>query len=207
MKIAMFGITGTVGSVLLDRALTAGHDVHGLARAATRVDQARDGLTVAVGDARDAATVDTVVAGSDAVLSSLGGVRGPDSLSTGTDAIIAAMGAHGVRRLIVVQGFHLTFQGDHSNLGHRLMAPVMRLYNSEILTHSRLMATALRCSDLDWTLVRIPRVAGGPPRGTSRHGKLRLGPWSTVTADEVAAFVLDCLTDGRFVGDAPMVAS
>lgn len=207
MKIAMLGITGTVGSVLLDRALTAGHDVHGLVRSATRVDQPRGGLIVTVGDARDAATVDTVVAGSDAVISSLGGVRGPDSLSTGTDVMIAAMGAHGVRRLIVVQGFHLTLPGDRSNLGHRLMVPVMRLYNSEILTHSRLMATALQRSDLDWTLVRIPRVAGGSSRGTSRHGRLRLGPWSTVTADDVAAFVFDCLIDGRFVREAPMVAS
>ena len=193
MKIAIFGATGAVGSVLLEQSLAAGHDVHVLVRSPASVDQRDQGLTVTVGDARDAATVNTVVAGSDAILSGLGGVRGPDSLSIGTDAIIAAMGAHGIRRLIVVQGFHLAVPGDHANIGHRLMAPIMRLYNADILTHSKSMAAALQRSDLDWTLVRIPRIARSRGDGDSRHGRLRLGPWSTVTANDVAAFVLDCL--------------
>jgi putative NADH-flavin reductase len=207
MKIAMFGATGRVGSVLLEQALAAGHDVHVLSRTSARMDRSGQGPTITLGDAKDAAIVDTVVAGSDAVLSTLGGVRGPDSLSAGTNAIIAAMGAHGVRRLILVQGFHLTFPGDHTNIGHRLIVPIMRLYYSDILTHSNLMAAALQRSDIEWTLVRIPRIVRRPAHGNLRHGRLKLGPWSTVTASDVAAFVLDCLTSGRFVREAPMVAS
>ncbi len=207
MKIAIFGATGAVGSVLLEQSLAAGHDVHVLVRTPASVDQHDQGLTVTVGDARDAATVNAVVAGSDAVLSGLGGVRGPDSLSVGTLAIMTAMGAHGIRRLIAVQGFHLTFPGDHANIGHRLMVPIMRLYNVDILTHSTIMSAALQRCDLDWTLVRIPRIARRPENGHPRHGRLKLGPWSTVTANDVAAFMLDCLANGRFVREAPMVAN
>jgi putative NADH-flavin reductase len=206
MKIAMFGASGTVGSAVLHRALDAGHDVHCLARTAANLDQSRDGFAITIGDATSTAAVDSVVAGSDAVISALGGVRGPESLSAGTDAIMAAMTVHGIRRLVAIQGFHLAFPGDPTNLGQRLMGPIMRLYNSDILVHSRLMAAALQRSDLNWTLVRIPRVVRGPSRGMVRTGRLRLGPWSTVTATDVAAFVLECLAGGLFVKDAPMVA-
>jgi hypothetical protein len=58
MKIAMFGATGTVGSVLLEQALAAGRDVHVLSRTSARMDRSGQAMTVTVGDAKDAATVD-----------------------------------------------------------------------------------------------------------------------------------------------------
>ena len=69
------------------------------------------------------------------------------------------------------------------------------------------MADRLRAADdIDWTLVRIPRVVNGPPTGRARSGRLRLGPWSTVTDGDVARFMLDRLDDGTHLRAAPMVA-
>jgi hypothetical protein len=72
---------------------------------------------VITGDARDPATAAQVVDSADAVVSAIGGTR-PGNLAVlqeGTAAILRAMQVAGVRRLIVIQGFHLPFPGDPGN--------------------------------------------------------------------------------------------
>lgn len=207
MKLAMFGVTGTVGATLLNRTLAAGHDVRALVRAPEKLTTQSPHLSVIVGDACDAAAVDAVAAGSDAVLSTLGGFRGPESLSVGTEAIMAAMSRHNVARIVIMQGFHLRFDGDPLNLGQRLIGPIMKTVGPAIVRHGTLMANTVVKSDLDWTVVRAPRVVSGDPTGHARTGRLKIGPWSTVTAGDVAAFMLACLTGSEFVRTAPMIAS
>lgn len=43
------------------------------------------------------------------------------------------------------------------------------------------MGVAILASDLDWTLVRTPRVVGRRTDGRARTGQLTLGPWSKVS--------------------------
>jgi putative NADH-flavin reductase len=83
-----------VGATLLDQALAAGHDVRALVRDPARLPtppRSVDRLAVTRGDAADPTAVKEVVAGCDAVLSTLGGVRGPESMSAGIDVILTAM--------------------------------------------------------------------------------------------------------------------
>ena len=207
MKIAMFGVTGTVGSVLLESALEAGHDVRILVRSPEKVTARSPHLSVTEGDACDAAAVDGVVAGTDAVLSALGGFRGPESLSVGTAAIMDSMARHSLRRIVIMQGFHLHVDGDPRNVGKRLIGPIMKTAAPAIVRHAAVMAAAVAERDLDWTIVRAPRVVAGDTTGHVRTGRLKIGPWSTVTTGDVATFMLDCLDNGRYLGEAPMIAS
>ena len=95
MDIVIFGANGQTGRLLAEQALAARH----------RVPLSDPKLTVAVADVRDAAAVTEVVAGVDAVLSTLGVsfTREPvNTYSVGTGNIVAAMQASGVRRLAVV---------------------------------------------------------------------------------------------------------
>jgi hypothetical protein len=62
-------------------------------------------------------------------------------------------------------------------------------------------------TDIDWTLVRAPRVRLAPATGRVRTGRLKLGPWSSVTNGDVAAMMLQCLLDKATIGNAPMIAS
>jgi putative NADH-flavin reductase len=206
MRLAIFGATGTVGRVLLEMALQSGHEVRALVRDPDKVPARPMHLTVVRGDASQLSDVAPIVAGCDGVLSTLGGFRGPESLSLGTAAVTTAMIHHGARRLVVMQGFHLHVPGDPHNLGQRLIAPIMWLASRDIVTHSKQMATDLRAADVDWTLVRAPRVVAGPV-GIYRTGRLRMGPWSTVTDHAVADFMLACLTDPATIGRAPMIGT
>jgi putative NADH-flavin reductase len=205
MKIAMFGVTGTCGSPLLAATLDAGHEVHVLARAPHKV--TRTDARVTPGDALDRAAVATAIAGCDAVLSTLGGFRGPASLSVGTRNILSAMDEYGVRRLVALQGIHLRLPQDQVNLGQRLIGVVMRVAGRAIVNHGEAMVQELLASRVDWTLVRIPRVTDAGPTGNARIGALRLGPWSHVTTGDVATTMLALVSTPDHVHAAPMLAS
>lgn len=211
MKLAIFGVTGTVGEVLLTRALGDGHDVQALVRDPDRLTVRDDRLRIIAGDAVDPSAVRNTVSGTEAVFSTLGGPRGPESLSVGTAAITAAMTQEGVRRIVIAQGFHLYFRGDPRNLGQRVVRGVMRRMMPGINEHGTLMLEALQRSDLDWTVVRMCRVvSGAKPGGHSkgyRTGTLRLGMFSSVRDVDVVDFMLECLASGSHVHEAPMIVS
>ena len=74
--IALFGATGKTGHRVLTRALAAGCEVRALVRDPAKLVTTSPALTVIRGDVLDANAVDQAVAGSDAVLSLFGQVRG-----------------------------------------------------------------------------------------------------------------------------------
>jgi uncharacterized protein YbjT (DUF2867 family) len=208
MRIAIFGATGRVGSELRKQALAAGHEVTVLARTPGKIPE-NGGCRprIVQGDVRDPGAVAQTVHGCDAVLSALGATdRGdPDVRRRGTANIIAAMDAAGIRRLIVMGGFHLDAPGDPDNLGRRLIVPILKL-SRHLVEDTTGMWMEIQASDLDWTLVRTPVVRGHGATPV-RTGRLRLGPWSHVTRPAVAAFMLRCLTEGAHVSQAPMIAN
>jgi putative NADH-flavin reductase len=207
MRLAIFGATGTVGSELLAQALDAGQEVRALARTPSKL-AVPPGLTVIAGDAKDPRAVRQTLDGCDAVLSTLGstarhdqGVRG-----SGTANILAAMSECGIRRLVLMGGFHLRFEDDRGKLGQVLISPILRLaYGKSLVDDTHAMGALLRASELDWTLVRAPRVVSAKVAADPRTGRLALGPWSKVARANVADFMLRCLQDGATIRQAPMI--
>ena len=183
MRLALFGATGKAGGAILEQAHAAGYKIHALARSSGKLDRDGESLAVITGDVRDLAAAERVVEGADAVVSAIGGTNpaNPAVLQQGTAAILTAMNRHGVRRLIVIQGFHLPFPADPHNLGRPMMGAVLRVWNRHLSADSYRMAAVLTGSDLDWTLIRMPRLTPGLPDEDYRVGELALGPWSTVT--------------------------
>jgi len=199
MKLAIFGATGTVGGALLTQALDAGHQVRALARTPSKINRTDPSLTVVPVDAKDPEAVRTTLTGCEAVLSTLGGPADPDSISVGTATVMSAMRSGGISRFIIMQGFHLGFPGDADNFGRKAILPVLWLMSHDLIRDSRAMATTVRSSDLDWTVVRAPRVVVGSRTGSYRTGVLKLGPWDSVTNADVADFMLRCLLDATTV--------
>ena len=206
MRLAIFGATGTVGSELLAQALAAGHDVRALARTPSKLPAGQPRLTSVEGNVKDASVVSQTVAGADAVISTLGATdrNDPDVRRAGTANILAAMNEHGIRRLVVMGGFHLEFAGDPHNLGRKLIVPIIKL-TGIVVNDTTAMSAAIQASNLDWTVVRTPRVIAGRRTAPIRTGILELGPWSKVNKANVARFMLDCLTDEAAIRQAPMI--
>jgi hypothetical protein len=101
-------------------------------------------------------------------------------------------------------GFHLSFPGDPHNLGRKLIVPILRL-SKYLLEDTMAMGALVQASDVDWTVVRTPRVARSNRSASAHIGSLELGPWSTVTRGSVASFMLRCLADDAYIGQAPMI--
>lgn len=207
MKLAMFGATGTAGTALLEQALDAGHDVRVLARTPAKISRTDRTLTVMAGDAKDPAAVAATVTGCDAIFTALGGFADSDSIRIGTALITSAMNQAGLRRIVIVQGFHLDFPGDPRNLGRKAILPLLWLGSRTLIGDSRAMASAIQASDLDWTVIRAPRITRGGPTGQVRVGQLRLGPFNSVTNADIAELALRSLTDAGTIGTAPMIAN
>jgi putative NADH-flavin reductase len=208
MKLAIFGATGTAGAELLTQALDAGHEVRVLARTPSKLPANHPRLTAVQGNVRDLGAVKQTVAGTAAVLSTLGATdkHDPDVRRTGTANIITAMNEQGIRRLVVMGGFHLRFPGDPDNLGRRLIVPILRL-TKYLVEDTTAMGALVQSSDVDWTVVRTPRLARGVRPALASAGILELGPWSKVTRANVASFMLRCLHDDASVRQAPMICN
>jgi NAD(P)H-binding len=71
MKIALFGATGRTGGLIMERALSAGHEVTVLVRDPSKL-QRQEGLRLIKGDARLGSAVADTVQGADVVISALG---------------------------------------------------------------------------------------------------------------------------------------
>ena len=119
---------------------------------------------------------------------------------------MAGMREAGVRRLVVMQGFHIPFPGDPRNAGARLIDTMLRVRSPSLASSSHRLGELLRgCHDLDWTLVRAPMVKPGPPTAHKEHGVLSLGPRSRVTSGDIAEAMLSVLSDPLTVRTAPMI--
>ena len=106
MKLTVFAATGGIGGQIVEQAIAAGHDVTAVVRNPKKLSgRARD-LRVVTADLAipEVATLESTVAGADAVLSGLGArsMAEVGVAAQGTRAIVHAMQATGVRLIVVV---------------------------------------------------------------------------------------------------------
>lgn len=206
MQLTVFGATGRTGRPLVEQALDRGHTVVAFARDDADVPFDHEGLTVVEGDAYTGAGVAEAVAGSDAVVSVLGQTSaGPDDLlTTAGDHIIDAMTDAGVSRFVTLVGAGVRTEGESPSLAGRVIGVALKLLSGEVLADAETHVDHVRETDLDWTVVRAPRLTDGEGTGSYEAGDITLGFASVARAD-VARFILDCLEDGLYVHDLPKV--
>jgi len=191
MKLTIFGATGGIGHQALAQAVAAGYDVTAVVRDPTKLSA---DVRVVTADLAvpDEGVLESAVQGADAVLSGLGPRSKSDAgiAARGTRAIVDAMDAAGVRRLVVVSAAPIGTvdspgrpnppkhdPGDRFFMRH-LFGPMTKAALRSPYADLALMEDILRDSDLDWTIVRPPRLTDKPLTGTYRtaHGQnLRRG--------------------------------
>lgn len=167
MHITVFGATGTVGHLVVDRALAAGHQVTAFTRDRARVIQVHDRLRVVEGDVTVATDCLPAVQGADAVIVTLGDGRRGTVREAGTRAVIAAMSQAGVQRLVCQST--LGVGSSRANLNffwRRVMfgALLRKAYDDHVRQEG-----VVTGSGLDWTIVRPSAFTDQAVDGV-RHG-------------------------------------
>ncbi len=221
MKLTIFGATGQVGTSLLSQALAAGHDITAVARNPDGLPAKVRGVPADLMTAPPA-TLATAVAGSDAVLSAVGPRSKADGAVSlvGTQTIIGAMGLVGARRLVVISAAPIATvasparphpprrdPGDGFFVAN-LLTPIAKRAFGWSYADLALMEDAVRAGDLDWTIVRPPRLTDKPLTGryrTATDRNLRRG--LSVPRADVAHLMLDAVTRPETVGETIRIAT
>lgn len=207
--ISLFGATGKTGRRVLSRAIDAGYEVRALVREPAKLSVASPGLTVIRGDVLDADAVDQTVAGSDAVLSLFGQVKGspPTLQADGTKHIIDAMQRHGVTRIVTLSGGGLAAPLDRPGPADRIIRFLLKTLSGHVLVDAERHLAVLASSGLDWTVVRGPRLTEKPGVGTYGVGWVGVGASTQISRDDLADFILTQVEDRTFVGQMPFVSA
>jgi len=214
MRLLVVGASGGTGRLLVGQALAAGHRVTAFVRDPTRLPLTHASLRLAVGDVMRRGSIDPAVAGHDAVLCTLGakpegadahrGQPGVPVCSVGTRHLIEAMHSAGVRRLVVESSAPC---GESAATG-RWPAPwLVRTVLREVMADKEVQEGAVRASGLDWTILRPVKMHDGPRTDRVQVGAgVRWGLTSKVSRADVAAVMLQTVTDAGTVGTALTVA-
>ncbi|WP_198165893.1 NAD(P)-dependent oxidoreductase [Agromyces laixinhei] len=166
-------------------------------------------LTVIRGDVLDPASVDDVVAGADVVLSLFGHVKGspPTLQADGTRNIVAAMTRHDVHRIVTLSGGGLrAVDRDRPKAADRVIRLLLKALAGHVLADAEAHLEVLRASDLDWTVVRGPRLVDAGGTGRYRVGWVGVDASTRISRDDLADFILTQVDDRTFVGEVPFVS-
>lgn len=209
MKVTVFGATGRTGQRVVEQALERGHEVTAFARSPQKLKAYGERIAIVEGDVQEAGAVQEAVAGADAVISVLGPTANtPDyQVTQGTRHIIAAMKQHGVDRLIVSAGAGVGDPRDEPRLFNKAINLLLKLFSRHVYEDMKRTVAAVRDSDVDWTVVRVPMLTDDAPREEVRVGYVGKGIGARITRAEMASFILDQLEDDAYLHQAPAISN
>lgn len=198
MKITLIGGSQGTGAALAALARAAGDEVtvvsrRGIAPTADRV---------VPGDARDPDVLAAALAGTEAVIVTVGGAKGVTHQRTAvTGSVIAAMQSAGISRLVVQSSLGA---GGSSPLLPGPLGVLTKLALAVPLKDHDAQEAAVRASGLEWTIVRPTGLTSGAPSGRWRtaetRGDARLR--GSIARRDLAAFLLEILADRSTIGRA-----
>ena len=207
MKVLVIGATGLTGQIAVRRLLERGDEVTALARDPAAITAKHDRLRAAKGEARDTGSLEQAVQGQDAVLSAFGpraALKKDDIQEVFMRNLVAAMKKAGVKRLSNLSAWGA---GDSYSALWIPGRVVLRIFLSSFFEDKNRGEAILFASALDFVNVRPSRLANGPARGKV---KASLSPeglrwWPLMTREDLAAFMIDQLTDDTWQRRSPLI--
>ena len=196
LRLFVLGATGKTGGALVAQAVAHGHFVTTFGRSPFAGADKAKVLSIS-GNPMSERELADALPGHDAVLSVLGtrGLRATKVLDDSSRATIGAMRKAGVRRLVILSSALLD-----KNIGL-----IDKIVGRTILRHfssdQRAMEKLVTQSDLDWTVLRPPRMTDSAPEGpsTAMLGEPTDSSGMTITKEEVARVMLDTVENRRYI--------
>ena len=213
MKIVVFGATGIVGKAVVDEALRKGHEVTVLTRDARKVTTRHEHLHIVEGYVSDKNVVRTVLKGQEAVVQTLGiGGKGDGKptnvVSEANKIIMTEMEQMNIKRLIAISvigaGNSLTFLPW---IYRKLVLPLFMKWFQAIIDDKNRMEPMIKKSGLDWTIVRCTTIKERPATGKINATLDGKGLKFSISAADMAVFIVNQLTDSSFLRQAPTISN
>jgi len=214
----VYGATGNIGSVIVNEALSRGHNVIGVSRDPGKLKVDNKNFKAVAGDVTDVASFKKITQGADAVIISVSGGTDPDpknsiNAKAARTAVEAFTGAANSPQVIQIGGA-TTLAGTREAVEAKLPPPAKpgtAMYGSFMGHYEALQI--YRASKIRWTVLTPPSEiqgwAMGKPPVATRTGKYRTSTSGAVTdangksaidIADLAVAAVDEAEKHRFVG-------
>ena len=208
MNLVVLGATGSTGPEIVRQAIEYGHSVTAFVRSPERLKPFRDRISVKQGNLLDAAELEPVIKGHDAVLSAFGPrvpiAKGDANLLRQFAVVLTtAMPRAGVRR-VVVESVAFLFKDAIIPPAYLLG----RLFFPGVVADASGMEKVLEKSGLDWTIARPPKLTPKPYTGRYRVREGHLPPFGfSISYADVADFMIKAVQNRSLIGKVVGVCS
>lgn len=170
--IFVFGAAGGIGINVVKQALEAGYFVKAVVRHPEKLSLVHPSLKIIKGDIRDPSTYDKKINGIDAIISAIGGsmTQPTDLYSEGNLALIKAMEKTTVNRVYFISASAIEispFLPWYIRLAEKYIIQKLLKHGYD---DQRRMEKLIGESNLEWTIIRPPRLTDSKMTGQYRLG-------------------------------------
>ncbi len=207
IKIAVLGGGGRTGLYLVKELLQQGFALKLLLRKPAEFPLENPHLEFVTGDATNAAAIDNLTEGCQAIISTIGQrPNEPLVASQATSHVLQAMQRYQIKRYILVAGLNVDTPTDQKSAATQAATEWMKATFPEIHADRQKAYRILTESNLDWTLVRVPFI-----NFTDSPREIQVNPADcpgrSISAADIAIFLREQLSDSRFIRRAPFIAN
>lgn len=205
MKLIVFGASGKVGHLVVDEAIRRGHQVTAIVYKKSER-HFSSAVEVREVDVHNRRQVIGCIRGHDAVLSALGswGTVTQDILSVAMASIIPAMESYNVKRIVSLTGADARVAGDRPGLSSRILRSLLVAVGPKVISDGEKHISLLQNSQLDWTVVRSPKMKNGSPH-TYQLSQKSAKAWEIVSRRTIACAMLDLIENSTHLRQAPII--
>ena len=156
----------------------------------------------------DVTAVEGAIVGQEAVISALGPTRPPvpHMMETSANNIVAGMKKHGVKRIVSTTGAGVRQPEDQPKFIDHFIGFLLNVLAKDVVLDSAANVRVIQSSDLDWTVVRYPRLVNGERKGSYRVGYVGKDSGTQITRADGADFVLKELFEKKWLRKLPVVS-
>ena len=208
IPVAIFGGSGATGKALISRLSRERVQVRTLARKADSVSAGAGRVEVVAGSLSKLDDVLATLQGCGAAICVFG-PRPPHVdvfCEQATSTIVTAVQQLGIRRLVCQTGGMIGDYRANRTLPFQWMADAFLRHSPRIAGDRVGQESVVMHSGLDWTIVKPPRLTDGAAKGTWKAGPhVRLGMLSSISRDDLSAFLIEEILRPRHIGEVVFV--
>lgn len=206
MKVILFGATGNLGPLVLEKMLAKNINVTVFARSPEKVVARHFALKVVQGDVKDEQAVANAIAGHDSVVNAVGGEYESNASirSTAVDHIMAGMKRGNVKHIINLGGAGVLQVGGW----YLYKSPVFPKDFVPVTREHHKVYEKLQQSGLEWTLVCPPKMTNAAATGeySTRADKPYLFGKMEIPLGDVADFIAQELSQRQYARQRVAIA-